>query len=96
MTCDICDILQSVDLDDYLTDPVLRQEDLDTEHLLQVRYLDVECSQLANLLQADVKEETLSETVGPAHTQPYCHMDYYDQDFIQAANFKSRYQLNIC
>lgn len=65
---------QSVDLDDYLTDPVLRQEDLDTEHLLQ----------------ADVKEETLSETVGPAHTQPYCHMDYYDQDFIQAANFKSR------
>ena len=44
MTCDNCDILQSVDLDDYLTDPVLRQEDLDTEHLLQVRYLDVECS----------------------------------------------------
>ena len=36
------DLFQSVDLDDYLTDPVLRQEDLDTEHLLQVRSLDIE------------------------------------------------------
>jgi len=68
---------QSVDLDDYLTDPILRQDDLDTEHLLQ----------------ADVKEETLCETVSPAitHPQPYCHSEYYSSDFLHTTDtFKSR------
>eukprot|EP00092_Neocalanus_flemingeri_P000457 GFUD01000486.1.p1 GENE.GFUD01000486.1~~GFUD01000486.1.p1 ORF type:complete len:291 (-),score=107.05 GFUD01000486.1:62-934(-) len=70
---------QSVDLEDYLTDPVLRQEGemLDKEHLLQ----------------ADIKEETLSETVQPHPVPAYCQgqeFDYYNSEFLQNETLKSR------
>jgi len=70
---------QSVDLEDYLTDPVLRHEGevLERDHLLQ----------------ADIKEETLSESVAPTHVPSYCQaqeFDYYNSEFLQNGTLKSR------
>ena len=82
-----------------MTDPVLRHEGevLERDHMLQVR--EVECyhatsySEQEHPFQAEIKEETLSESVAPTHVPSYCQaqeFDYYNSEFLQNGTLKSR------
>jgi len=68
---------QTVDLEEYLTDHSMRQEG--------------EVMDRNQMLKADIKEETLSETVPPTPLPSYCQdFDYYNSDFVLNGPQKSR------